>query len=586
MSGPTRGEIYFKLHKHALSDRDAELAMAFAEKAVKEDSNNYDYTYAVLNARLASSNNPPLLTTIYEDVERAFLCDPTRRETYDFIVPLLFQNKIPEAITWIDRALISFPDDPFFLNIAGAYYMNICLDVKKARKYFQKCLSIDPTSPEYHFNCGLTYTQNLEFLTDLEDKSIWHFKMALCYKPNWKEAKQSLVGAFTKQSRFKEALAISSDGDVVIDALHLESRWRSGDMKNIDYDELISRITDDKSILGSILKNQTGYFEAIGDYERAEKCYRHIYDNRDDYFPKDGFMWVDCALGTGHFLCKIGNWEEGAPKIVESETKNHPQKRDYPLWEGEDTDHLVILNNDLGNGDQMFYARYIPLVATKAKRITLVVAPRIKHMYSNIDAKIEVTTDIPKEASAWIECSYLVKYFGPVPMWDFLPAPPPSKSTGKALIHLSSSKTNPLLNYRRDVPFEVAVPLLNSNAYTWVSVAKQNGEHPNLTDLSETVDKGRDAFIDTMKILQEVDIVVTCDTFMVHLAGLLKRPTILVITSLTEFRWGSPMYEYKWYPTVEYIRQDKWADWSGMDEILLNKVKSFSALGNEVLNST
>ena len=585
MSGLTRGEVYFKLHKHAMSDRDPELALAFAEKALKEDSNNYDYAFAVLSARLVSESAPHL-STVLDDVNRAFLCDPTRREIYEFIVPLLFQNKLPEALSWIERSLIAFPEDPFFLNIAGAYYMNNNNDTRTARKYFQKCLAVNPLSPEYHYNCGLTYSHNLDFMNDLEDKSIWHFQMALCYKPDWPEAKQSLVGAFTKQSRFKEALTITSEGDVVIDALQLECRWRSGDMTNIDYDEVISRVTDEKGVLGSILKNQTGYFEAICDYERAEKCYRHIYDNRNDYFVKDSFMWTDCALGTGHFLCKLGNWEEGAPKILESEIKNHPQKRAYPLWEGEETDHLVILNNDLGNGDQMFYIRYVPLVATKARRITLVVAPRIKHMYSNIDPKFEVTTEIPKQASAWIECSYLIKYFGPVPMWDFLPAPaPPTRKTGKALVHLSSSKRNPLLNYRRDIPFDVARPLLDSNVYTWVSVAKQNGDHPNLTDLSDTVDKGTDAFIDTMKVLQDVDIVVTCDTFMVHLAGLMKRPTILIITPLTEFRWGSHVYEYKWYPTVEYVRQAKWGDWSGMGDILLDKIQSYATLSQEDLNS-
>ena len=569
MAPPTRGEIYYKLHKHAMSDADPALALGFAEKAVKEDETNFDYALAVMNARLASPK-PPHISAVMKDIERAFLCDPTRRETYDFIVPLAFQNKMPELESWIERALIAFPDDETFLNFGGAISMSQG-QVRKARQYFQKCLSIDPTRAEHHFNCGLTYTQDLDFLDDLDDKSIWHFQMALCYKPDWMAAKQSLVGALTRQAKFKEALMIVSNGDVVIDALQLEARWRSGDVKDIDYDEVISRVTDDKGVLGSILKNQTGYYEAIGDYEKAEKAFRHIYEHREEYFVKDSFMWKDVALGTGHFLAKIGNWDEGAPKICESIITKHDHG--YPMWEGEETDHLVILNKGLGNGDQMFYARYIPLAAAKAKRTTLVVAPRLKHMFAEVDC-CEIVTEIPKEATCWIECSYLLKFFGPQPLWDFVPVPqePSPAPTGKALLHLGSSKINPLLNYRRDVPFEVGIPLLDSNKYKWVSVAKQEGTHINLKDMSDDIDKGTDAFKDTMKLLMEVDVVVTCDTFMAHLAGLMKRPTILILTTMAEFRWGSKVYEYQWYPTVQSVRQKEWGSWTGISEEILSKI--------------
>jgi hypothetical protein len=187
----------------------------------------------------------------------------------------------------------------------------------------------------------------------------------------------------------------------------------------------------------------------------------------------------------------------------------------------------------------------------------------------------EVVTEIPKEASHWIECSYLIKFYGPQPMWDFVPVPkePPTAPTGKCLLHLASSKINPLLNYRRDVPFDLAKPLLDLPDMKWVSVAKQEGTHPNLTDLSETIDKGPNAFEDTMKLLMEVDVVVTCDTFMAHLAGLLKRPTVLVLTTMAEFRWGSKVYEYSWFPTVTYLRQKDWGTWNE-HQALIEAVKT------------
>jgi tetratricopeptide (TPR) repeat protein len=572
MSGPTKAEIYFKLHKHALSDGDPEMALAFIEKANTEDPTNFDYAFGIVKARL-EQKAPPHVSIVFKDVERAFLCDPTRKDTYDFITSLTFNNKMKEFDQWIERALVAFPEDENFLNLAGVNAMNKS-DYSEARKYFQKCLAINPLKAENHYNCGVTYVQNLDFIQDVDDKSIWHFKTALTIRPEWLLARQALAGSYTRQSKFKETLTIDSEGDVVIDALKLESRWRSGDMKNVasEYETVIARATagGDRNVIGSIIKNQTGYFEAAEDIQRAEKAYRYIYEHRDDYFDKGSFMYKDVALGTGHFLSKIGKWDEAMPMICESIIS--PQKGcDYPMWEGNHTDHLVIFNNELGNGDQMFYSRYIPLAAERADKVTIVVIPRLKHMYKNLSGKYNVVVkgDPIEGATEWIQCSYLIKFFGPQPMWDFLPAPPPPPSaTGKALLHLSSSKINPLLNYRRDVPFSVCKSILDSGDYSWVSVAKQDGAHKNLTDLSENIDKGTDGFIDTMKILAEVDVVVTCDTFMAHLAGLLKRPTILILTTMAEFRWGSKVYEYDWYPTVKYVRQKAWGDWDGIsDEI-------------------
>jgi len=557
----TRAEIFFKLHTHALSEKDFELAMGFVEKALAEDPTNYEYAISVMKCRL-SQRNSPHISVVMKDVEKAFLCDPTRREPYEFIVPLTFQNKLPEFREWVERALIAFPDDEIFLNIAGAHELSN--NPKKARTYFQKCLGLNPTSAEHHFNCGLTYAHEDMYLEDEDDKSVWHFQMALCYKPGWEDAKQALVGAYSRHSKFKEALAIESNGNLVIDALQVEARWRSGDTINVDYDELISRASETPTVLGSILKNQTGYYEAIENYDMAEKAYRYIYNNREKYFEKDTFMSKDIALGVGQFLMKIGNWDEGTQMMKEYIITKHDHG--YPMWEGEETDHLVILNYKLGNGDQMFYSRYIPLAAAKAKRVTIVVAPRLKHMFSNVE--YEVTTEIPKEATCWVEASYLLVYFGPKPLWDFLPAPESCKKSGKGLIHLTRSG-NPLLTYRRNTPFSAIKPLLDSSPLKWVSVEKQECEHPNLTDLSANLDKGPDGFIDTMKILAEVDVVVTCCTALAHLAGLMKRPTLLILSTMCEFRWGSKVYEYQWYPTMKYVRQEKWGSWDNIASRLI-----------------
>lgn len=552
----SRSDVYFKLYKHACDDKDFDLAFGFLEKGLCESPNDYNFLIELMKCRVKTST-PPHISVVIKDAENAFLADPTQLEPYTFILPILVQNNLPEAEEWVERALIAFPENTEILNLAGVFNMN--KNIKKSRKYFQMCIAQDPLNHIHHYNCGSTYVQDLEFLHDSDDKSIWHFKTALENKPDWIIAKQALAGAYIKHSRFKEALEIDGEGDPKIEALQIEARWRSCTTLNVDYDELISRIINDKGLLGSVLKNQTGYFEALLDYERAEKAYRHVYEFRDDYFGANTFMWKDASLGIGQFLCKIGKWDEGLPIMAESfQSKN---KRDFPEWDGCSTvDHLVILNQQLGNGDQMFFSRYVPYAASKAVKTTLVVNQNVLHMYQNMKDINLITSEC--KGDAWVECSHLIKFFGTVPMYDFIPTPPRNAKSGKAILHLKSSKHNPLLNYRRDVPFEFVKNVLECEKWKWLCVAPQDETHFNLIDISETIDKGPDSFKDTMKLLTEVDFVITCDTFMAHLAGLMKCPCILILSTLCEYRWGCEKYSYQWYPTMTIIRQKEWGTWN------------------------
>lgn len=548
-------EIYSKLAKHARDDRDFDLSIGFLEKALGENPDDYETAMNLVKTRLEGTH-PPHISVVLKDVERAFLIDPIQIEPYNFILPLLYQNKLPEFDTWIERALVAFPDEIRFLNFAGVKAMET--DSTKARSYFNKCVAQDPMNAEHHYNCGLTYIRDIDFLKDTDDKSIWHFQMALCWKPGWIEAKRALVDAYVKHSKFKEALMILSDNDLTIEALQIEARWRScsGD---VDYDELITKASNDTGILGSILKNQCGYFEAMLDFTKAEKAYRHVYEFREQYFGKDTFMSNDAGLGLGQFLCKIGKWDEGVPVLCEAIMRKQSQTT-MPYWDGDEVDHLVIYNNVLGYGDHMFYARYVPLAAKKARKTTLVVLPNVKHIYMGLSDVCSVTTERSVIGDAQVDCSHLIKFFGPVPMFDFVKTNPPVTPSGKAILHLNPSN-NPLLNYRREVPFDVVRDILDNPKYKWFCVNKQAETHPNLTDLSDEIDKGTESFKETMKLLEEVDLVVTCCTFMAHLAGLMKRPCILILTTLCEFRWGSEVSSYPWYPMMKYIRQKEWGKW-------------------------
>jgi hypothetical protein len=81
--------------------------------------------------------------------------------------------------------------------------------------------------------------------------------------------------------------------------------------------------------------------------------------------------------------------------------------------------------------------------------------------------------------------------------------------------------------------------------------------------LGEDFDAGPDAFVDTAAVMECLDLVITCDTSIAHVAGALGRPTWVVLKRVPDWRWMLDGKDNPWYPTVEMFRQSvdgRWED--------------------------
>jgi hypothetical protein len=95
-------------------------------------------------------------------------------------------------------------------------------------------------------------------------------------------------------------------------------------------------------------------------------------------------------------------------------------------------------------------------------------------------------------------------------------------------------------------------------------------------------DLGDDAFLDAAALLEVVDLVVSCDTGLAHLAGALARPVWIALNEAPEWRWQRGCDNCIWYPTARLFRQDSKGDWDGvfsrmrdaLDKLLSNQTAS------------
>ena len=109
------------------------------------------------------------------------------------------------------------------------------------------------------------------------------------------------------------------------------------------------------------------------------------------------------------------------------------------------------------------------------------------------------------------------------------------------------------------------------------SGVEQLGELPpgmRVEDLGPDFDSGTTGFLDTVAVMECLDLIITCDTSVAHLAGALGRPTWIALKHVADWRWLTERNDTPWYPTVCLFRQPRAGDWSSVFDSMLGRLRS------------
>jgi ADP-heptose:LPS heptosyltransferase len=94
--------------------------------------------------------------------------------------------------------------------------------------------------------------------------------------------------------------------------------------------------------------------------------------------------------------------------------------------------------------------------------------------------------------------------------------------------------------------------------------------------LGEQFDAGPDAFLDSAAVMQSLDLVITTDTALAHVAGALGRPVWTVLKEVPDWRWFLERSDSPWYPSMRLFRQRAHGDWqSAFDQVATAFVEQF-----------
>jgi tetratricopeptide (TPR) repeat protein len=251
-----------------------------------------------------------------------------------------------------------------------------------------------------------------------------------------------------------------------------------------------------------------------------------------------------------------------------------PYRRGFvqPLWDGAPlTGKRLLLHGEQGLGDVLQFCRYAPLVA--GGEVVLEVHPPLVRLLQSLPGLSRVVARGETLPMFDLHCPLmsLPRLFPEIPAAPYLPAPPVRPHEGKRRVGLvwAGSSHHPD-DRRRSLPKERLAPLLAVPDVDWFSLQIGSPPPDGVTDLTQ----GIGDFADTADKLADLDLLITVDTSIAHLAGAIGRPAWVLLAYTPDWRWQLDRSDTPWYPSLRLFRQKTPGDWRGLIEDVVASLRS------------
>jgi tetratricopeptide (TPR) repeat protein len=544
--------------------------------------------------------------------QRALAIDPGHADSLCLMGEVcLHQGHFDQAIEWLARALRIAPKAAYLSTLGNVLLRAGRLE--EALKAFEKAISIEPENAEFWKNFGV-------ILIDLEhpDQAFLALQQALKLRPRYVDAANVYGMALYKQQRYAEALEyfnLSLEVEPAqADALQIRAlvllnlkRLEEALADNYQSQLLNPSDADTHNNLGTVLQKLGRYEETLAWYDRAAalrlnfappiigKAHSLIELRRiDEAFasytqclaldPKN----PDARWGLALLQMLVGNFEAGWPgREVRWELGLMPDpKLPQPLWLGDSTieGKTILLYADEGIGDMFQFARYMPMVAALGARIILVVADAARSLMTRMDGVAEC---IPKPIGTLpgfdVHChvSSLPLAFKTTPdtipsAVPYLPLPTDDRikeweqrlgARDQFRVGLVwSGNAGHSNDHNRSMPLRELTGILDLEA-TFISLQKDLRDQDRqvfagtgIVDMTESLSD----FDETAALISCLDLVISVDTSVAHLAGGLGRPTWILLPYTPDYRWMFDRDDTPWYPTARLFRQTEERQWSSV----------------------
>lgn len=503
-----------------------------------------------------------------------------------------------EAIAFYKQALALNPTCAhIFFNLGQALY--------HAKKYSEALYAYKKTiqHKKDHYRA---YVQISKVMMDVKQTkdAIEPLKQSLILEPNNPDARLLLAKAYNELNRFDDALKVIHEG-LALEPGHINMTFELGNIYNIinRLDESLAIYQDlDRQLPNnpSILYNIAFTYKKLGDLPTALPYYNKVLELNPQH--------SEALFSRGLAYLVIGDFERGWQGY--EWRYNRPSQgslRDYtqPRWDGSDLNgKTILIHAEQGLGDTFQFIRYAKLV--KEKNGTVIVAvqkPLVTLMKrcAGIDTIIALEDTPPHfdVQASLLSLPYLLKT-----RLDNVPNEIPYLHPDEKLVAEWKQKLATDKNFKIGVCWQgndnYATPMLRTTVaqksvhprelepicsipgVSVYSLQKITGtdqlkEIPNTMHIKTfdgDFDQSNGRFMDTAAVIKNLDLVITVDTSISHLASGLGTPTWIMLPNPSDWRWMINRTDSPWYPNITRLfKQPTPGDWKSMIKEVATELK-------------
>ena len=487
-----------------------------------------------------------------------------------------------EALASYDKALALKPDYAEALNNRG----NALQELKRldeALASYDKALALKPDYAEALNNRG-------NALQELKrpDQALASYDKALALKPDYAEALNNRGNALQELKRPDEALA-SYDKALALKPDYAEALNNRGnalqELKRPDealasYDKALALKPDYADALnnrGNALKELKRPDEALASYDKALAL-------KPDYAGAI-FNRGLAALLIGDFSA---GWSGYESRWDHKEATERKLTAPFPVWKGENvSDKKIIVYEEQGLGDVIHFSRYLRLLRALGAQVTFLVRPNLHGLMQALDQTVRVVAVYPAKENFDYQSALLSLPFAFGTNLERIPAETP-------YLHAEPERARKWKDKLGDQGFKIGIAWRGSKAgkvdigrsfalaeflgvsqlpnVRLISLQKNEGveqlrelpEGMKVETLGDDYDAGDDAFLDTAAVMENLDLIISSDTSIAHLAGALGRPVWVALKYVPDWRWMLDRTDSPWYPSMRLFRQHTRDDWRGV----------------------
>jgi len=532
-------------------------------------------------------------------------------------------GKLNDAQKGFEYLIKKYPNSPDLLNSVGTLNLQLGKD-KNGCEYLEKSLKINSNQPMISFNLGNSYLHQKNY-----SKAINFFEITIKKAPNYLDAYKKKGELLTNLNHhkaaldcFKKAIQLAPEDKVILNGIGvnlLELEDANNALiyfkKCISIDETIAifynnaglaeyKINAFKESIESFneaikLSPNTGYFysnrglsyQALKKFESAlqdfNKCISSEPDYPDAYWNKSLINLFQGNYSEGWELYEH-RWKSFAKKWVRSYSER--------LWLGNESlkNKIIFIYPEQGHGDFIQCYRYIALLKKmQPKKIILEVTKPFNELISFQDDEVEVISSNTKVPKFDFYCPIMSLPYAFKTELSSIPNKCPylfsNKLKPEKQKDKSKSKTNKLKigvcwsgnplhknDHNRSMSINDMLELF-SLPFEYHSLQKEVSQESlailkkfNVIDHHLSLEN----FFITAQLINKIDIIISVDTVIAHLAGALGKKTFLLLPDKPSFLWMKDRKNSPWYPTIKIFRQETLGDWKKPLKEIIKDLKS------------